>query len=203
MSTRRRSSRCPIHARSTSQGSRPDIRVPMREITQSDTPAEMGAEKNPPIFVYDTSGPYTDPAVKIDIRSGLAAAARRLDRRARRHQGTCRADFELRRRAARRSETRRTAFQSEAHAAPRQSGHECVADALRAPRHHHAGNGIHRNSREPAPRRAFRIDHAPASGARVSAPPCRKRSRRNSCATKSRAAARSFRPTSTIRKPSR
>jgi phosphomethylpyrimidine synthase len=54
-------------------GSRPDIRVPMREITQSDTPAEMGAEKNPPLFVYDTSGPYTDPGVKIDIRSGLPA----------------------------------------------------------------------------------------------------------------------------------
>jgi phosphomethylpyrimidine synthase len=54
------------------EGSRPDIRVPMREISQSDTPAGMGAEKNPPIYVYDTSGPYTDPAVKIDIRSGLA-----------------------------------------------------------------------------------------------------------------------------------
>ena len=53
-------------------GSQPDLRVPMREIIQSDTPASMGAEKNPPIFVYDTSGPYTDPAVKIDIRSGLA-----------------------------------------------------------------------------------------------------------------------------------
>ncbi len=54
------------------EGSRPDLRVPMREISQSDTSAEMGAEKNPPIFVYDTSGPYTDPAVKIDIRSGLS-----------------------------------------------------------------------------------------------------------------------------------
>ena len=54
------------------EGSRPDIRVPMREISQSDTPAGMGAEKNPPIYVYDTSGPYTDPAAKIDIRSGLA-----------------------------------------------------------------------------------------------------------------------------------
>jgi len=53
------------------EGSRPDIRVPMREIRQSDTPASFGAEKNPPIFVYDTSGPYTDPAVKIDIRKGL------------------------------------------------------------------------------------------------------------------------------------
>lgn len=53
-------------------GSRPDIRVPMRQITQSDTPASFGAEKNPPVFVYDTSGPYTDPTVNIDIRSGLA-----------------------------------------------------------------------------------------------------------------------------------
>jgi phosphomethylpyrimidine synthase len=55
------------------QGSRPDLRVPMREVSQSDTPASFGAEKNPPVYVYDTSGPYTDPAVIIDIRSGLAA----------------------------------------------------------------------------------------------------------------------------------
>ena len=53
------------------EGSRPDIRVPMREITQADTPASFGFEKNPPIYVYDTSGPYTDPEAKIDIRSGL------------------------------------------------------------------------------------------------------------------------------------
>ena len=53
-------------------GSRPDIRVPMREISQSDTPAAMGVEQNPSICVYDCSGPYTDPQAKIDIRSGLA-----------------------------------------------------------------------------------------------------------------------------------
>ncbi|MFS2113701.1 phosphomethylpyrimidine synthase ThiC [Herbaspirillum frisingense] len=53
-------------------GSRPDIRVPMREISQADTPAMFGSEKNPPIYVYDTSGPYTDPDVKIDIRAGLS-----------------------------------------------------------------------------------------------------------------------------------
>jgi phosphomethylpyrimidine synthase len=53
------------------QGSRPDIRVPMREISQSDTQASFGGEKNPPVYVYDTSGPYTDPDVAIDIRSGL------------------------------------------------------------------------------------------------------------------------------------
>ncbi|WP_277060550.1 phosphomethylpyrimidine synthase ThiC [Rivihabitans pingtungensis] len=54
-------------------GSRPDIRVPMREISQADTPTSFGGEANPPITVYDTSGPYTDPAVRIDVRSGLAA----------------------------------------------------------------------------------------------------------------------------------
>ena len=55
------------------QGSRPDIQVPMREISQSDTAISSGAEKNPPIYVYDTSGPYTDSTVKKDIRSGLSA----------------------------------------------------------------------------------------------------------------------------------
>jgi len=44
----------------------------MRQISQSDTPANMNAEKNPPIYVYDCSGPYTDPATNIDIRSGLS-----------------------------------------------------------------------------------------------------------------------------------
>lgn len=55
------------------EGSQPDIRVPMREISQDDTPTSMGGEKNPPIFVYDCSGPYSDPAAKIDIRTGLPA----------------------------------------------------------------------------------------------------------------------------------
>src|SRR5437016_10717499 len=54
------------------EGSRSDLLVPMREIVQSDTPASFGAEKNPPLLVYDTSGPYTDTRVKIDIRTGLA-----------------------------------------------------------------------------------------------------------------------------------
>jgi phosphomethylpyrimidine synthase len=53
------------------QGSRPDIRVPMRRVVQSDTPASFGAEKNPPVYVYDTSGPYTDPQVSINLRQGL------------------------------------------------------------------------------------------------------------------------------------
>src|SRR5947199_9378694 len=54
------------------EGSRPDIRVPMREIAQSDTPASFGAETNPPLCVYDTSAPYTDPQALIDVRNGFA-----------------------------------------------------------------------------------------------------------------------------------
>ncbi len=55
------------------EGSRPDLRVGMREIQQADTPASIGAESNPPITVYDTSGPYTDPEVSIDLLQGLPA----------------------------------------------------------------------------------------------------------------------------------
>ena len=55
------------------QGSRPDIQVPMRKITLSDTPTHFGvAEKNAPIYVYDTSGVYTDPNVVTDLKKGLA-----------------------------------------------------------------------------------------------------------------------------------
>ncbi len=55
------------------EGSRPDIRVPMREISQTATPASFGAQENPPLTVYDTSGPYTDPDVQIDLVAGLPA----------------------------------------------------------------------------------------------------------------------------------
>ncbi len=52
-------------------GTRADIRVPMREISCSDTPSAAGPERNPPIAVYDASGPYTDPAATLDARRGL------------------------------------------------------------------------------------------------------------------------------------
>src|SRR5438132_14144204 len=44
-------------------GSRPDLRVPMREIALSGD--------NPPVRLYDTSGPYTDPDAQIDLKRGL------------------------------------------------------------------------------------------------------------------------------------
>ncbi|UVL56827.1 phosphomethylpyrimidine synthase ThiC [Pseudomonas sp. B21-035] len=53
------------------EGSRPDIRVPMREISLDDTPTDFGGEANAPVLVYDTSGPYTDSSVIIDVRKGL------------------------------------------------------------------------------------------------------------------------------------
>ncbi len=54
-------------------GSRPDIRVPMREIRLADTRSREGRVANPPLTVYDTSGPYTDPEADIDLQRGLPA----------------------------------------------------------------------------------------------------------------------------------
>ncbi len=54
-------------------GSRPDIRVGMREVMQTPTRHADGDLENPPIPVYDTSGPYTDPSASIDLLAGLPA----------------------------------------------------------------------------------------------------------------------------------
>jgi phosphomethylpyrimidine synthase len=50
------------------EGSRPDIRVPMRQVSQDDTSSIFGAEENPPITLYDTSGLYT--RLRISIEAG-------------------------------------------------------------------------------------------------------------------------------------
>jgi phosphomethylpyrimidine synthase len=53
-------------------GSRADVRVPMREVWLTPTrSAAAGAEPNPPLRLYDTSGPYTDPAFTPDLHQGL------------------------------------------------------------------------------------------------------------------------------------
>jgi phosphomethylpyrimidine synthase len=52
-------------------GSRTDIRVPMREISQSDTHTSAEPEQNPPIVAYDTSGPFTDPGIEVDLMRGM------------------------------------------------------------------------------------------------------------------------------------
>ncbi|MEC9340407.1 MAG: phosphomethylpyrimidine synthase ThiC, partial [Pseudomonadota bacterium] len=52
-------------------GSRPDIKVPMRQIALDDSQSGDDASPNAPVTVYDTSGPYTDPAATLDFHSGL------------------------------------------------------------------------------------------------------------------------------------
>ncbi|MFN8391753.1 MAG: phosphomethylpyrimidine synthase ThiC [Bdellovibrionota bacterium] len=52
-------------------GNQPAVRVAMREISLSDSEGPRGVTKNPPIAIYDTSGPYTDPDVAIDVRTGI------------------------------------------------------------------------------------------------------------------------------------
>src|SRR5262245_55131004 len=59
-------------------GSDPSIRVPMREVRQSATRHNVGKGEireaaNPPITLYDTSGPFTDPAINLDLSKGLPA----------------------------------------------------------------------------------------------------------------------------------
>ena len=53
------------------QGSRPDIRVPFREVDLAPTAGRFGDEDNPPLPLYDTSGPYTDPEVETALHKGL------------------------------------------------------------------------------------------------------------------------------------
>ncbi|MEE2766534.1 MAG: phosphomethylpyrimidine synthase ThiC [Pseudomonadota bacterium] len=55
------------------QGSRPDLRVPMRKISLSQTRTSSGFEDNGPVFVYDTSGPYTDRNISVDLLEGLGS----------------------------------------------------------------------------------------------------------------------------------
>ena len=62
--------------------SRPDVAVAMREITQAPTrDFQCRLTQNPPLRVYDTSGPYSDPAAKIDIRKGLEPIKARSKRK--------------------------------------------------------------------------------------------------------------------------
>ncbi len=57
-------------------GSRPDLKVPMREIGLSPTNTSFGQEENEPVRVYDTSGPYTDPGYNVDLTKGLPSLRR-------------------------------------------------------------------------------------------------------------------------------
>ena len=137
-------------------------------------------------------------------RGRFAGAARALDRSARRQREARRFHLAVHAPSCERARARRRALSVAAQAASREGRRERLADALRAARHRHAGDGIRRDPREPEARCDARSASAEAaSGTVVRRRRCRNSSRRNSCATKSRAAARSFRTTSTIPNPSR
>ena len=132
------------------QGSRADIRVPMREISQSETPAGMGAEANPPIFVYDTSGPYTDPEVKIDIRSGLPPLREKWIDERKDTEILVRPGFRLWQTTSGRSQTCGNALRFETPAPLRQGRGKRDTNALCASRHHYSGNGVRSHTGESA-----------------------------------------------------
>ena len=62
----------PASQKKYQHGKLPGVRVPYREISQHPTQNDRGIHPNPPIPVYDTSGPYTDPDTEIDLLKGLA-----------------------------------------------------------------------------------------------------------------------------------
>ena len=53
------------------QGSRPDLLVPFREVALQPTGGRFGIQQNPPMRLYDTSGPYSDDNAVLDLRQGL------------------------------------------------------------------------------------------------------------------------------------
>ncbi len=61
----------PATSRVYEQGRLPGLRVPFREVTLAPTPTAHGAEENPPVRLYDTSGPHGDPTVEVDLTVGL------------------------------------------------------------------------------------------------------------------------------------
>ena len=155
------------------------IRVAMREVTQAQTKDFQGQmHDNPPLRVYDTSGPYTDPAIKIDFRSGLKPIRaewieQRGDTETYAGREVQRARQRLPHRRPRR--VRQPARdQGPAPAVPRpetratscRRGRECLADVLCQEGHHHAGDGIHchpRNAWPPNSGREVRPDRPPPS----------------------------------------
>src|SRR5438128_4989289 len=60
------------------EGSRPDLRVPLREIKLNVTRGINGAvEENAPVRVYDSSGPWGDPNARCNVHDGVPALRRR------------------------------------------------------------------------------------------------------------------------------
>jgi phosphomethylpyrimidine synthase len=69
--TRRFPTSFPASQKMYIQVARPDLRVPYREIKLSSTKHSRGLEENPPVPVYDCSGPYSDPDCIMDLAQGV------------------------------------------------------------------------------------------------------------------------------------
>ncbi len=138
-------------------------------------------------------GPLHGPRRRDRHPQGTAGAAREVDRRAQRHDRARRSVVGVRSRAPRRSRARRHALRPASQAAQGEVRGERHADALRAPRHRHARDGVRRDPREHAARAHARHTpadrHAPASRAELRRGDSGRSSRPSSCATSSRAAA--------------
>jgi phosphomethylpyrimidine synthase len=130
------------------QGSRPDLRVPLREISQYSRPRpNFGAEENPPIPVYDCSGPYTDPAAAIDLLKGLPPVrAAWIEERGDTEILTGPTSEYGRARAVDPA-LANLRFEHHPRPAPRPRRRLRHPDALRPARHRHPGDGIHRPAR--------------------------------------------------------
>ena len=132
------------------EGSRPDVRVPMRRVRQADTTGRFGTESNPDVYLYDTSGPFTDPDVDVDVRRGLP--------RLRDGWIEERGDTERLKGRTSAFAQERLADEGTAHlrfdplfrtpSCPERAAGD--ADALCQASHHHARDGVYRDPREPA-----------------------------------------------------
>ena len=144
-------------------GSRPDIQVPMREIQLSPTVDSPGAPPrvNPPLRVYDSSGPYTDPDVQIDIRKGLPRIRENwIDQRD--DSDAPRPTLLRIRPPGRPAKTPRLAL-SPAAKPPSRKIRRRHPNGLRQARNHHPRNGIRRHPRKP-PKAAPRVRHQRGRG---------------------------------------
>jgi hypothetical protein len=148
-------------------GSRPDLRVPMREVTLTPTQTKRGSKRIRRSWSTTPPDPTrTRPRGSICLRAWPICAA--LDRGARRHRAARRTHLRLRARASIRPAARASALRAYPHPASRQARAQRHPDALRATRHRHARDGVRRHPREHAPgcaarRPALREASAPAS----------------------------------------
>ena len=120
-------------------GTLPGVRVPAREVVL--------AEPNPPLRLYDTSGPYGDPQYRADFRRGLPALRAEWIRARGDVEELTEATSAYRRAARGRSRARVRALPRSAPLPARQGRTPRDPAPLRAPRRHHSGDGVHRAAR--------------------------------------------------------